>query len=124
MAMKVLCVEDHDFQRETMAQLLELSGFEVAVAENGLAGVEMALTWGPDLIIMDLNMPVMDGLSAIRRLRAEFLTADTYIISITALIGGKYQQQALAAGANRHFSKPLDWARLVAEIDSARAPAT
>jgi CheY-like chemotaxis protein len=113
---KILYVEDHPAQRDIMAQMLELSGYEVAVACDGIDGVEQARSWGPDLILMDLRMPRMDGFEAIKELRKDATTADMPIIAISAWASAKHKERAIEAGANEHFTKPVDLSRLLETI--------
>ncbi len=113
---KVLYIEDHPAQRDILAQMLELNGFEVAVASDGLEGVEKAREWLPDLILMDLRMPRMDGFEAIKIIRSEENIAQTPIIAISAWASSKHKERALAAGANEHFTKPVDLSRLLTTI--------
>ena len=114
---KILYIEDHPAQRDIMAQMLELSGYEVAVAADGVDGVERARSWSPDLILMDLRMPRMDGFEAIRELRKDPNTADIPIIAISAWASAKHKERAMDAGANEHFTKPVDLARLLETIN-------
>ena len=113
---KVLYVEDHPAQRDILAQMLELNGFEVAVASDGMEGVEKARSWLPDLILMDLRMPKMDGFEAIKVIRSEDNTNHIPIIAISAWASAKHKERALAAGANEHFTKPVDLNRLLTTI--------
>ncbi len=115
---KILYVEDHPAQRDIMAQMLELGGFEVDVASDGVEGVEKATTWLPDIILMDLRMPRMDGFEAIEKIRADERTANTPIIAISAWASGKHKKRALDAGANEHFTKPVDLNRLMTTINT------
>ena len=114
---KILYIEDHPAQRDIMAQMLELSGYEVAVACDGLDGVERARAWHPDLVLMDLRMPRMDGFEAIQELRKDAATADIPIIAISAWASAKHKERALEAGANEHFTKPVDLSRLLDTIN-------
>ena len=114
---KILYIEDHPAQRDIMAQMLELSGYEVAVASDGIEGVEQAHSWNPDLILMDLRMPRMDGFDAIRELRKGPDTADIPIIAISAWASAKHKERAMDAGANEHFTKPVDLPRLLETIN-------
>lgn len=114
---KILYVEDHPAQRDIMAQMLDLSGYEVAVACDGLDGVERARVWGPDLILMDLRMPRMDGFEAIKILRSDPATADIPIIAISAWASAKHKERALDSGADEHFTKPVDLSRLIETIN-------
>jgi two-component system cell cycle response regulator DivK len=113
---KVLYVEDHPAQRDILAQMLELNGFEVAVAGDGLEGVEKARSWLPDLILMDLRMPKMDGFEAIKVIRATEETQGIPIIAISAWASAKHKERAIDAGANEHFTKPVDLNRLLTTI--------
>jgi CheY-like chemotaxis protein len=114
---KILYIEDHPAQRDIMAQMLELSGYDVAVAADGLDGVEQARSWDPDLILMDLRMPRMDGFEAIRELRKDPNTADIPIIAISAWASAKHKERAMESGANEHFTKPVDLPRLLETIN-------
>ena len=113
---KVLYLEDYPLQREMIAQLLELGGYEVAVAADGLEGVAKAQAWRPDIILTDLQMPRMDGFQAIKKLRSLKETAQIPIISLSAMIGNGYKERALAAGADVHLTKPVDLTRLLSTI--------
>ncbi|MFQ5610876.1 MAG: response regulator [Anaerolineae bacterium] len=114
---RILYVEDHPAQRDIMAQMLELSGYEVEVAADGVDGVAKSKSWHPDVILMDLRMPRMDGFEAIRMIRANEETARTPIIAISAWASGKHKERALSAGANEHFTKPVDLNRLMTTIN-------
>ena len=114
---RILYIEDHPAQRDIMAQMLELSGYEVIVASDGLEGVDQARSWGPDLILMDLRMPRMDGFEAIRELRKDPITAAIPIIAISAWASAKHKERAVEAGANEHFTKPVDISRLLETIN-------
>ena len=100
-----------------MAQMLELSGYEVAVACDGIDGVEQARSSPPDLILMDLRMPRMDGFEAIREIRGDPSTAEIPIIAISAWASAKHKDRAIDAGASEHFTKPVDLPRLLEIID-------
>ena len=115
---KILYVEDHPAQRDIMAQMLELGGFEVDVASDGQEGVDKAVSWLPDIILMDLRMPRMDGFEAIQHIRKNDDTATTPIIAISAWASGKHKKRAMDAGANEHFTKPVDLNRLMATINT------
>lgn len=114
---KILYVEDHPAQRDIMAQMLELGGFEVNTAVDGIEGVEKAQSWLPDIILMDLRMPRMDGFEAIEAIRGIKETARIPIIAISAWASGKHKKRAMDAGANEHFTKPVDLNRLMTTIN-------
>ncbi|MEM7031930.1 MAG: response regulator [Chloroflexota bacterium] len=115
---KILYVEDHPAQRDIMAQMLELGGFEVDTASDGVEGVEKATAWLPDIILMDLRMPRMNGFEAIEKIRGNGDTEKIPIIAISAWASGKHKKRALEAGANEHFTKPVDLNRLMGTINT------
>jgi CheY-like chemotaxis protein len=117
-----LYIEDHPAQRDIMAQMLELSGYDVAVACDGIEGLESARAWRPDLILMDLRMPRMDGFDAIRELRKDSDTAAIPIIAISAWASAKHKERAMDAGADEHFTKPVDLAKLLDTINRFLEP--
>ena len=112
---KILVVDDSDDTREMMAKLLELESFTVVTAEDGSAGLDTADAERPDLIITDVNMPVMNGIEMIRRLREQDGFASVPIMAITAY-GNGVAKEALDAGANRAATKPIQFNALVVEI--------
>ena len=114
---KVLYVEDNDDNVFMLKMRLELLGdFEVLAAENGEKGCEMAATEQPDLVLMDLEMPVVDGWEATRRLRDNPQTRDIPIIALSAHALAGEREKALAAGCNEFDTKPIEFDRLVATI--------
>ena len=115
MPSKILVVDDSDDTREMMAKLLELESFTVVTAEDGSAGLDTADAERPDLIITDVNMPRMNGIEMIRRLREQDGFATVPIMAITAY-GNGVAQEALEAGANRAATKPIQFTELVVEI--------
>jgi two-component system cell cycle response regulator DivK len=123
---KILVVDDSNDTREMMAKLLELESFTVVTAEDGSAGLNTADAERPDLIITDVNMPIMNGIEMIRRLREQAGFARVPIMAITAY-GNGVANEALEAGANRAATKPIQFNALVLEIrelleGASRAP--
>lgn len=110
----ILIAEDHLDSRDAMRALLEAFGFHVIVAVDGRQAVEVALAEAPDLILMDIMMPEMDGFEATRRLRQHQSTAGIPIIAVTAMEGA--QRLALQAGANDYVRKPIDIRGLIAKV--------
>jgi CheY-like chemotaxis protein len=110
----ILIAEDHLDSRDAMRALLEAFGFEVVVAVDGRQAVEFALHHHPDLILMDIMMPELDGFEATRRLRQHDATRRTPIIAVTAMEGA--QRLALQAGANDYVRKPIDIRGLIAKV--------
>jgi len=113
----VLYVEDADVIRDTLSRLLELNGFKVAYARNGQEGVNMAVRWKPDVILMDLRMPVMDGYKAITEIRLNSSTANIPVFVVSAWSSSNERTQAKLAGANGFFVKPPDLNKLIAAIN-------
>lgn len=118
--MLILVVDDYDDSRAVLKTLLELAGHEVIEASNGCEAVEVARVSVPDLILMDLAMPGMDGLAATRMLRAQPETAMTRIVAVTAN-GDEpaWRKAALRSGCNACYAKPLDFRRLSEMLDDA-----
>jgi len=112
---KVLVVEDVDFNRELIVQLLE-DKYEVIEAVNGQAGLELAESERPELILMDLSLPVMDGWEATRRLKANADLRAIPVIALTAHAMKGDKEKALAAGCDDYLVKPLDEDELMARI--------
>jgi len=105
-AIRILYVDDAAVIRETIARLLELKGYKVGYANNGQEGVEMSLKWKPDVILMDLSMPVMDGYKAITQIKLNPRTQHLPVFVISAWTGQKERLQAMRAGADEFFVKP------------------
>jgi CheY-like chemotaxis protein len=114
---KVLYVEDNDDNVYMLKMRLELLGdFEVLAAEDGEKGCEMAAAERPDIILMDLEMPVVDGWEATRRLRSNPQTRDIPVIALSAHALAGERERALAAGCSEFDSKPIEFDRLVATV--------
>ena len=110
---RVLLVEDNEMNRDMLSRRLTRKGFNVTWATNGLAGVEEGLANPPDLILMDLGMPVLDGWEAARRLRSEDRTKQIPIIALTAHALETDRLKALECGFNAFATKPIDFERLL-----------
>lgn len=115
---KVLYVEDDPAQRELMTQLLKLEGLEVSLAKNGEIGVAKAKSWQPDIILMDLRMPSMDGFESIRLIRDEALTVNIPIVVVSAWTSAEHNERAIELGANECITKPFGLNELVSIINS------
>ena len=114
---KVLYIEDNDDNVYMLKMRLELLGdFEVLAAENGEKGCEMAAAEQPDIILMDLEMPVVDGWEATKRLKADLQTRNIPIIALSAHALAGEREKALAAGCNEFDTKPIAFDRLVGTI--------
>jgi CheY-like chemotaxis protein len=111
--MRILVVDDAADARDTMKMLLEIQGHDVEVASNGREAVEFASDRVPDLVLMDLTMPIMDGLTATRQLRHRPATQTMPIVALSAYLrDGVWRDRALAAGCNDCLSKPVDFGAL------------
>ena len=106
---KILYVEDHEGNIYMMGKRLQRDGYETIVAKDGQTAVSMASTHQPDLILMDLNLPVIDGLEATRQIKANPKTKDIPIIAVSAFAMYDDRDKALAAGCAGYFSKPVDF---------------
>ena len=113
---KILLVEDNEMNRDMLTRRLERKGFEVVIAVDGQAGVDMALTAGPDLILMDLSLPVMDGWEATRRIKADPASQAIPVIALTAHAMAGDEQKAREAGADDYDTKPVNLNRLLDKI--------
>lgn len=111
MSKKVLVVEDFEDSRNFMKILLEISGYSVYVATNGFEAVEKVENDPPDLILMDIAMPIMDGLTATLQIRKKFDARKLPIIAVSGQ-GSSYYERAIAAGCNEMIDKPVDFERL------------
>ncbi len=107
-AAKILVVEDNPMNLELVRDILTAAGYEVLEANDGAAGVEIAVLERPDLILMDLQLPGMDGFEATRRIRAEKRTAATPIVAVTAHAMRGDDEKARAAGCSGFIAKPID----------------
>ena len=116
-AIRILYVEDAAVIRDTIARLLELKGYTVGYARNGQEGIDMSLKWNPDVILMDLRMPVMDGYKAMNRIKLNPKTQHLPIFVVSAWSSQKERTQAKLAGADEFFVKPPDLERLIETID-------
>jgi CheY-like chemotaxis protein len=120
--MTILVAEDHLDSRDALRALLEAFGYQVLVAVDGRQAVEVATTQHPDLVLMDIMMPEMDGFEATRTLRLDARTAKIPIIAVTAMEGA--QQLALQAGADYFVRKPVDIRGLIAKVHRYLPPPT
>jgi len=116
---KILLVEDHEELWDFLSRRLKRRGFEVELAHDGQDGVDKAKSLGPDVILLDMNLPVMDGWTAARLLREDPKTARIPIIALTAHAMSGDRGRVMEAGCDDYHPKPVDFSRLVAQIDAA-----
>ena len=119
--MRILIAEDHPDNREMLTRRLERRGYEVHVAENGAEAVEKAKSCAPDLILMDISMPVMSGIEATRVLRHTPDLSNVKIVALTAHAMESARRECLEAGCDDFATKPVDFAGLVALIEKYAA---
>ena len=115
---KLLLVEDNELNRDMLARRLEKRGFKVVIAVDGLIGIEMAKSEMPDLILMDMSLPGLDGWQASRQLKSENATARIPIIALTAHAMAEDREKAMAAGCDEYETKPINFPRLLQKIST------
>jgi CheY-like chemotaxis protein len=115
---KILLVEDNEMNRDMLSRRLLKRGYDVVTAVDGREGVDMATSASPDVILLDLSLPVMDGWEAARHLKAEEATKSIPIIALTAHALAGDEEKALEAGCDDYDSKPVDFKRLLGKIDA------
>ena len=114
---KILLVEDNEMNRDMLSRRLEKRGFTVVIAVDGAAGLAQAKAEKPDLILMDMSLPVIDGWEATKMIRADAAIAATPIIALTAHAMSSDREKCLAAGCNDFDTKPVELPRLLGKID-------
>lgn len=120
--MKILLIEDNELNRDMLSRRLIRKGFEVILAEDGESGVELARTAKPDLVLMDMSLPVMDGWAATRAIRADDEIGRTPIIALTAHAMSGDRERALDAGCDDYDTKPVELQRLIEKIQALVGP--
>jgi CheY-like chemotaxis protein len=114
---KILLVEDNEMNRDMLSRRLQRRGYEVVIAIDGQEGVAKAQTEAPNLILMDMSLPVMDGWEATRRLKAAPATMAIPVLALTAHAMSGDREKAMEAGCDDYDAKPIDLARLLAKIE-------
>lgn len=115
---KILLVEDNDMNRDMLSRRLARNGFEIVMAVNGQEGLDLASSENPDLILLDMSLPVVDGWEAARRLKADAGTAKIPVIALTAHAMVQDKEKALAAGCDDFDTKPVELPRLLEKINT------
>ncbi len=115
---KILLVEDNEDNRDMLSRRLIRKGYEVSVAVNGEDGVNKAAAEAPDLILMDMSLPVMDGWEAARLIKDRPATAAIPVIALTAHAMSGDREKAIAAGCDDYDTKPVDLPRLLGKMDA------
>jgi CheY-like chemotaxis protein len=115
---KILLVEDNEMNRDMLSRRLLRNNFEVVMAVNGQEGVDMAKSERPDIILMDMSLPVMDGWAATRTIKADDETRSIPVIALTAHAMESDREQALQAGCDDFDTKPIELPRLLGKINA------
>ena len=115
---KILLVEDNEMNRDMLSRRLMRNGYEVLLAVDGEQAVSVATADTPDLILMDMSLPVIDGWEATRRIKAVAATAHIPIIALTAHAMAGDREKAIAAGCDDYDTKPIELARLLGKIEA------
>lgn len=113
---KILLIEDNEMNRDMLSRRLIRRGYEVVLATNGQEGLALARSGCPDLILMDLSLPTLDGWETTRRIKSSLSTAAIPIIALTAHAMSGDKEQALAAGCDDYDTKPIEFERLLEKI--------
>lgn len=115
---RILLVEDNEMNRDMLSRRLTRKGFDVVIAEDGQKGVDMTQSENPDLVLMDMSLPVVDGWEATRRLKASEETKHIPIIALTAHAMAGDREKTLKAGCDDYDTKPIELARLLEKINA------
>ena len=116
--MKILLVEDNELNRDMLSRRLKRKGFTVLSAENGQEGIDVAISENPDIILMDLSLPVVDGWTAAGKLKSDTATKAIPIIALTAHAMKGDREKALEAGCDEYDTKPINFERLLGKINN------
>jgi len=119
---KILLVEDNEMNRDMLSRRLERKGHSVSIAVDGAEGINTARTDAPDLILMDMSLPVIDGWEATRRLKADEATRRIPVIALTAHAMASDEQKAREAGCDDFDTKPIELPRLLEKIQALLGP--
>jgi CheY-like chemotaxis protein len=115
---KILLVEDEELNRDMLLRRLQRKNYQVVIAVDGVQACEAARAERPDLILMDIQMPVLDGLEATRRLKADPLTRAIPIVGLSAHAMAEHRLQALEAGCDEYETKPVELPRLLEKMEA------
>ncbi len=115
---RILIVEDNEVNSDMLSRRLRKKGFDVVIAGDGQEGIDRAKSDKPDLILMDISLPGIDGMEVTRRLKADESTRAIPVIALTAHAMDGDREQAMAAGCDEYESKPVDLERLLSKIES------
>lgn len=119
---RILLVEDNEMNRDMLSRRLQRRGYEIVLAVDGIDGLQAASASAPDLILLDMSLPLLDGWEVARRLKAAPETAPIPIIALTAHAMAGDREQALAAGCDDYDTKPIEFPRLLEKISTLLTP--
>jgi two-component system, cell cycle response regulator DivK len=119
---KILLVEDNEMNRDMLSRRLIRNGYEVLIAVDGQQGVDMAVSAKPDLILMDMSLPVIDGWEATRRIKANAATRDIPVIALTAHAMAGDREKAIEVGCEDYDTKPIELSRLLGKVTALLVP--
>ena len=120
--LRILLVEDNDMNRDMLSRRLVRNGYEVLLAMDGQQGVDVALSEHPDLILMDMSLPVIDGWEATRRIKANDATRRIPVIALTAHAMAGDREKAMEVGCDDYDTKPIEISRLVGKMAALLKP--
>lgn len=115
---RILLVEDNEVNRDMLSRRLQRRGYEVLIAVDGQLGIEMARSEAPDLILMDMSLPVIDGWEVTRTLKAADATRNIPIIALTAHAMSTDREKAIQAGCDDYDTKPIELSRLLGKMEA------
>ena len=115
---KLLLVEDNEMNRDMLSRRLQRRGYEVLIAVDGQMGIDMAKANAPDLILMDMSLPVMDGWEATRKLKTFEETRNIPVIALTAHAMSTDRDKAIEAGCDDYDTKPIELTRLLGKMEA------
>ena len=124
MGHRILLVEDDEMNRDMLSRRLQLEDYDIVHAVNGVQGLALARTAAPDLILMDISLPDLDGWEATRRLKADQATCHIPVIVLTAHAMTGDAERSFEAGCDAYETKPIDWQRLMAAMTHLLNPRT
>jgi CheY-like chemotaxis protein len=119
---KILIIDDNEENRDALSRRLQRRGFQVVLAEDGLEGIEKVRLEKPDIVLMDMNMPKLDGWEATRQLKADPATRNVPIIAVTSHAMSGDRERSLEVGCADYHTKPVEMAKLLGQIEAILVP--
>jgi len=119
---RILIVEDNEMNRDMLSRRLERKGYSVEIATDGQAGIDLTASLAPDVVLMDMNLPILDGWEVTRRLKADEATRHIPVIALTAHAMAGDEQKAREAGCDDYDTKPVNFNRLLGKIEALLKP--